>query len=197
MGKRAGWFFETPKAARRLRGLKNVKDDNKPKLELVASEGKQVDAKGKRSGKADSGLTVKQETFAQALAAGNSNSASYRLAYECSGMKENSIHTESSKLANNPAIAARVRAILDAKAQKNSIYQDRQREKHSDKIWRTLWNMIDAAETPPAVKANLLSLGAKAAGMLTEQVKIESVSSDSATLEKELVERLQRLSRAG
>lgn len=172
-----------------------MQEDNKPSLVLVASEGKKLDAKGKRSGKADSGLTVKQEAFAQALAAGNSNADSYRLSYDCSGMKENSIHTESSKLANNPVIAARVRAILDAKAQKNSIYQDRQREKHSDKIWRTLWNMIDAPETPPAVKANLLSLGAKAAGMLTEQVKIENISADSKSIESELVERLQRLSK--
>jgi hypothetical protein len=172
-----------------------MEDTSKPSLMLVASDGKSVDAKGKRSGKASSGLTVKQEAFAQALAAGNSNADSYRLSYECGGMKENSIHTESSKLANHPAIAARVRAILDAKAQRNSIYQDRQREKYSDRVWRNLWAMIDAPDTPPAVKANLLSLGAKAAGMLTDSVKIENISADSKSIESELIERLQQLSK--
>jgi hypothetical protein len=54
--------------------------------------------------------------------------------------------------------------------------------------------MLDDPATPPAVKANLLSLSAKAAGMLTDQVKIENISADSKDIEKELIERLQRLS---
>jgi hypothetical protein len=74
------------------------------------------------------------------------------------------------------------------------MFTDRQREKHSDKIWRKLWDMVDSHDTPPAVKASLLSLGAKAAGMLTEQVKIENISADSKDIERELIERLQRLS---
>ena len=60
-----------------------------------------------------------------------------------------------------------------------------------------MWAMIDDNMTPPAVKANLLSLGAKAAGMLTEKVEIENKSGDAATIERELIERLQRLSKAG
>jgi hypothetical protein len=53
--------------------------------------------------------------------------------------------------------------------------------------------MIEADETPPAVKANLLSLGAKAAGMLTDKVEIENKQADSKSIEAELLERLQRL----
>lgn len=171
-------------------------DTEKPSLTVI-SGGKDSDTKRKRSGKTPQGLTAKQEAFCQALANGTSNSDAYRLSYDVSNMKDNSIHTEASKLACNPAISQRVRAIIDAKQARNSIYTEKQREKHGDKIWRTLWSMIDAAETPPAVKANLLSLGAKAAGMLTEQVKIENVSADSKSIEQELVERLQRLSKAG
>jgi hypothetical protein len=111
-------------------------------------------------------------------------------------MKAATVHNEASKLFNNPAIAERVQAIIAEKKQKNSMFTDRQREKYSDRVWRNLWAMIDAPDTPPAVKANLLSLGAKAAGMLTEQVKIENVSSDSQSIEKELIERLQRLKSA-
>ena len=171
-------------------------EKDKPTLQVI-SGGKDSDTKGKRTGKTLSGLTAKQEKFCEALASGASNSDAYRAAYDCSRMKDNSIHTEASKLACNPAIASRVRAIMDAKKARNSIFTEKQREKHSDKIWRTLWAMIDAHDTPPAVKANLLSLGAKAAGMLTEQVKIENISADSKTIEQELIERLQRLSKTG
>lgn len=170
------------------------KDDNRPKLALVASEGKEIGESRKRTGKLPNGLTAKQEQFAQGLASGLSNADAYRAAYDAASMKDNTIHTEASKLACNPAISNRVRAILDEKAIKNSMYADRQREKHSDKIWRKLWDMVDDNNTPPAVKASLLSLGAKAAGMLTDQVKIENISADSKDIERELIERLQRLS---
>lgn len=172
-----------------------MQDDNKPKLTLVKGETEEgTSLKGKRTARLENGLTVKQEAFANALASGLSNSDAYRSAYETKTMKDASIHAEASRLANNPAIAARVRAILDQKKVRNSIYEDRQREKYSDRVWRNLWAMIDAPDTPPAVKANLLSLGAKAAGMLTEQVKIENISADSKDIERELIERLQRLS---
>ena len=167
--------------------------EGKPKLELVADN-----TKGKasiRSGKTATGLTAKQEAFCQLLASGLSNSDSYRQAYDVSGMKDSSIHTEASKLACRPAIAQRVKAIMAEKQERNSIFTERQREKYSDRVWRNLWAMIDAPETPPAVKANLLSLGAKAAGMLTDQVKIESTNTDSRSIEQELIERLQRLSK--
>lgn len=170
--------------------------DNRPKLVLVASEGEERTLQGKRSGKTPSGLTVKQEAFAQALANGLSNADAYRSAYDASGMKDASIHTEASKLATNPAISSRVQSLIEENKRRNSMFTDRQREKYSDRVWRNLWAMIDAPDTPPAVKANLLSLGAKAAGMLTEQVKIENISSDSQSIEKELIERLQRLKSA-
>lgn len=173
--------------------MKDTIDHNRPQLALVASGGESI-GKGKRSGKLPNGLTAKQENFAQALASGLSNADSYRAAYDATSMKDNTIHTEASKLACNPAIASRVREILGGKAIKNSMFADRQREKHSDRIWRNLWAMLDAAETPPAVKASLLSLGAKAAGMLTEQVRMETVTSDAKSIEAEILERLQRLS---
>jgi hypothetical protein len=173
--------------------MKDTIDHNKPKLALVASGGESI-GKGRRSGKLPNGLTAKQENFAQALASGLSNADSYRAAYDATSMKDNTIHTEASKLSNNPAIASRVREILDGKAIKNSMFADRQREKHSDKVWRTLWAMVDAAETPPAVKASLLSLGAKAAGMLTDKVEIDQKITDSKSIEAEILERLQRLS---
>jgi hypothetical protein len=169
-------------------------DDNKPKLTLIASGGESA-GRGKRSGnKTASGLTAKQESFAQGLSAGLSNSDAYRQSYDATSMKPGTIHNEACKLAAAPQIAVRVDQLIREKQARNSMFTDKQREKHSDRIWRRLWELCDAPETPPAVKASLLSLGAKAAGMLTEQVRIENVSADSKSIEAELLERLQRLS---
>jgi len=169
-------------------------DENKPKLTLVASEGESI-GKAKRSGnKTASGLTAKQSLFADGLVAGLSNADAYRQAYDTSNMKAATIHNEACKLAALPHVAARVDQLIREKQARNSMFTDKQREKHSDRIWRTMWAMVDAAETPPAVKASLLSLGAKAAGMLTDQVRMETVTSDAKTIEQELLERLQRLS---
>ena len=173
--------------------MKDTQGD-KPKLALVASEGESI-GKGRRSGnKTTSGLTVKQEAFSQGLASGLSNADAYRQAYDATSMKQGTIHNEACKLAALPHIAVRVDQLIREKQAKNSMFTDKQREKHSDRIWRRLWELCDAPETPPAVKASLLSLGAKAAGMLTEQVRMETVTSDSKSIEAEILERLQRLS---
>lgn len=163
----------------------NTQDNSTPALTVI--EG------GKRSGKTASGLTVKQEKFCQLMAQGLSNADSYRGAYDTSAMKDSTIYNEASKLSARQDIAARIEAIIAEKTRKNSMLTERQREKNSDRIWRKMWAMIDDAETPPAVKANLLSLGAKAAGMLTDKVEIENKSPDSKSIEAELLERLQRL----
>lgn len=171
-----------------------MKDENKPSLTLITSGGENI-GKGRRSGnKTASGLTAKQNMFAENLVAGLSNADAYRQAYDTANMKAATIHNESCKLASLPHIAARVDQLIREKQAKNSMFTDKQREKHSDRIWRNLWSMLDAAETPPAVKASLLSLGAKAAGMLTEQVRMETVTSDAKSIEAEILERLQRLS---
>ena len=165
-------------------------EDNKPKLELVAID-------GKRRKVGDEKLTAKQEAFCQNIVAGGmTNTDAYKAAYDSTGMKDSTIHQEACRVAAHPKVAARIAVLIEEKRQKNSMFTDRQREKYSDRVWRNLWAMIDNPETPPAVKANLLSLGAKAAGMLTDQLKIENTSSDSQSIEKELIERLQRLKSA-
>ena len=169
--------------------------ENRPVLQVVGGKEAGREGKGKRSGnKTGTGLTAKQEAFCAGLANGLSNADAYRQSYDTSNMKAATVHNEACKLASAPHIAARVDAIVSEAKRKNSMFTDKQRLKHSDRIWERIWHMIDAPETPPAVKANLLSLGAKAAGMLTEQVKIENVAAESKDIEKEILERLQRLS---
>lgn len=169
-------------------------DDNIPiTLKVIEGGRDNIPDTKKRSGKTLSGLTSKQEKFCDGLANGLSNADAYRAAYDASKMKANVIYTEASKLAVRHDISTRVEALIADKHRRNSVFTDKQREKNSDRIWRKVWELIDNPETPPAVKANLLSLGAKAAGMLTDKVQIENTQSDSASIEAEIIERLQRL----
>lgn len=176
-----------------------MQEDNKPKLSLVASEGKAI-AKGKKSGKAitGEGLTEKQLKFAEALAAGATNAEGYRMAYDTSNMAANTVYSEACKLAAHPKVAAKIAAILADKSARNSMEEDRRRERNSDRVWRGVWRLAENTDqnVPPAVQQSALALAAKMAGMLTEQVKIENVSADSSSIERELVERLQRLSKS-
>lgn len=144
-----------------------------------------------RTGKAGtpSGLTEKQEHFAKLLSEGATNSEAYRAAYDCSNMVPNTVHSESSKLASNPKISARVNELLGEKRARNSMLSERQ----SDRVWRNVWRLAEGENIPPSVQQAALALAAKMAGMLTEQVKIENISADSKSIESELLERLQRL----
>lgn len=138
-------------------------------------------------GKAASGLTIKQEAFAQELAKGATNSEAYRSAYNCDGMAASTVHQEACKLAQNPKVAARLEALLAQKAHA----EQRAAIKAADRVNAKAWAMIDNPDTPPAVVANLLNLQAKINGMLTDKIEVSNTSS-AADLERELRERLAR-----
>ena len=143
---------------------------------------------GKQAG-ALNGLTVKQEAFAIGLSEGLTNAEAYRRAYGAENMKPATIHVEACKLAQHPKVARRVDEILSQKRGKHSMLT----EKQSDRVWRNVWRLAEGDGVPPSVQQAALALAAKMAGMLTEQVKIENVSASSTELERELMERLQRL----
>jgi len=169
-------------------------ENTSPALTVI-SGGK--DKGSKRTGKAatPTGLTEKQERFAQGLASGLTNAESYRQSYDCSNMQANTIHTESSKLAASPKIDARLKELLADKSRQNSMSVLKQ----SERVWRGVWRLCENVEgnVPPAVQQSALALAAKMAGMLTDKVEIENKHADSGTIERELLERLQRLSKAG
>lgn len=166
-------------------------DSNPPALTVI-SGGK--DKGSKRTGKAatPTGLTEKQERFARGLAAGLTNAEAYRQAYDCSNMQGNTIHTESSKLAASPKIDARLKELLAEKSERNSMSALKQ----SERVWRGVWRLAEGENVPPAVQQSALALAAKMAGMLTDKVEIENKHADSGSLERELFERLQRLSKS-
>ncbi len=156
-------------------------DTDKPSLTVISG------GKGKpaTSGK----LTSRQEAFAIGLSEGLTNSEAYRRAYGAENMKPSTIHVESCKLAKHPKVEQRLQAILEEKRGRNSMLT----EKQSERVWRNVWRLAEGDGVPPSVQQAALALAAKMAGMLTEQVKIENVSASSTELERELMERLQRL----
>lgn len=161
----------------------------------VIAGGKDRPEGSKRTGKAatPTGLTEKQERFAQGLAAGLTNAESYRQSYDCGNMQANTIHTESSKLAASPKIDARLKELLADKSRLNSMSALKQ----SERVWRGVWRLAEGDNVPPAVQQSALALAAKMAGMLTDKVELETKHADAGTIERELIERLQRLSKAG
>lgn len=165
-------------------------DDTKGLTVIEGGKGK----KGKgRTGKAatPTKLTEKQDAFARHLAAGLTNSEAYRLAYDAEGMKPHTIWSEACKLGQHRGVTERVEQILAEKRGKHSM----ETLKASDRVWRNVWRLAEGENVPPSVQQAALALAAKMAGMLTDQVKVENVNADSSTIERELVERLQRLSK--
>ena len=176
------------------------KGPDKPKLELVKGQDSPKDGTqdnvvqlipSGRVGKAASGLTVKQEAFANGLANGLSNSDAYRQAYDTSGMKPNVVHTEACKLANRPDITNRMNELLQEKKARNSMLSERQ----TDRVWRNVWRLAEGQGIPPAVQQSALQLAAKMAGMLTDKVEVKQETVTSQSIESELLERLQRLAK--
>ena len=166
-------------------------DENKgPETILRLIEGGKQRPKAKvisgASGKAASGLTVKQEAFAEALANGATNSEAYRAAYNTDGMAQTTIHQEGCKLAQHPKVAERVEELLRAKQAQKQLVAARA----EDRIWKQVWSVLEADATPAAVKVSAAALAAKLAGMVTDKVQVETGT--VADIERELAERLRR-----
>ena len=161
-----------------------MENNDRPKLTVVKG------GKGRTGNRTTpSGLTEKQEKFAQCLAEGMTLAEAYRQSYDCSTMALATIHNEAAKLGQHHGITARVNALLDEKGRRNGMGA----LKREDRVWRGVWRLAEGENVPPSVQQAALALAAKMAGMLTDSVKIENISGDSSTIEKELLERLQRL----
>lgn len=168
------------------------RNKGKPSLRLVTgkrSESGEI-AKGNSpgaSGRAASGLTLKQERFAQELSEGATNVAAYRAAYDAGGMQQTSVEVEGCKLAANPKIAQRVQDLLAAKQAK----ADRVSARTEDRIWRGVWELAEGADIAPATKATALALAARMAGLFQDRIEVKQAGS-AADIERELMERLRK-----
>jgi hypothetical protein len=86
--------------------------DNPPAGVVVLARGR---------GKDPNGLTAKQEEFAQGVGTrGETLAASYRAAYDAASMSPAAVHVEACRLMQNPAVALRINALVQAKRVKTS-----------------------------------------------------------------------------
>jgi len=178
----------------------DTEETGTPKLRVVqgglepeaeGSEPSEAGENSTRSGKAASGLTLKQEEFCKQLAAGATNADAYRAAFDADGYKPATLYTKASALALREDIRRRVDEIMAAQRAKAQHVGERM----TDRIWRNLWALAEDSATPPATKVAALSLAAKAAGMLVERVETKSVNA-SEDIERELREKLARFTKA-
>jgi len=60
-------------------------------------------------------LTAKQDAYARNVASGMTQAAAYRAAYDATGMRQETVYVEASRLAANPKIALRNESLREAK----------------------------------------------------------------------------------
>lgn len=105
--------------------------------------------------KDDNGLTERQEGFAQCVAKGLTLTEAYEQNYDCSNSKKATTWNAASKLIDHPAVAARVKHLLEVKREKtHAIDAMRIRQHVFDRL------MIESVEdeSPPAARIKALEL---------------------------------------
>lgn len=136
----------------------------------------------------ETGLTPKQEAFAQAVARdGNSYSAAYRLAYDTSNMSPGTIYTEASLLAASPKIAQRLQEIVRDIKQENSA----QAETRAERVLKTLETLMLNAKTD-AARLRAAELLGKTVGLYRDVQETRETGATVAELEAQLSEMLRK-----
>lgn len=183
-------------AVRRLNAVSDTGNDKiKPKAKgkvkpaLSVVPGSVVVPLAKGQGKDENGLTAKQEAFCQGVGSrGDTLAASYRAAYDASGMTPASIHAEACRLMANPLIASRVNALVREKQAKTSHDAARIRSHVIERLHSESIN----PDNPPAARVRALELLGKldVVGAFRERVETEAKQAApddiAATLEARL-----------
>lgn len=144
----------------------------------------------------DNGLTVKREAFCQAMSSGHysSQSAAYRVAFDCSNMAPATVHAEASRLMANPAVAARITELNELKRAVNSLDHAKIR---AHVIARLHIESLDP-DSSPAARIRALELLGKLGGVgaFDRQAEDNSLPQDADAVTKALRERLEALAKA-
>lgn len=165
------------------------KGGNKAAL-LVAST-KTTDGRDIR--KNEDGLTVKQMEFATYVANGMTMADAYRNAYDTENMKLGSIYTAASLLMDRPAVAQRVKAILEDRYNKSLIHNVKHVRQHV--FDRLMIESIDPKSPPSARIQAVVWLGkVDVVGMFKENMEAETTDKRKVEdIEKEIRARLTAL----
>ena len=134
-------------------------------------------------------LTVKQESFAQKVAAGSILSDAYRESYAAENMADKTVWSEACRLAQNPKVATRIKAIQDENEQSRRVIALRREEY----VLKRLQEEAEQAETDGS-RVRALELLGKTVGLFTDKVEIEQdTDKTAAELEADLERRLSAL----
>ena len=134
-------------------------------------------------------LTAKQEAFAQQVAAGAILSDAYRDCYAAENMADRTVWTEACRLASNPKVATRIKAIqTDRESDQRMV-----RLRREEYVLKRLQQEAEQAETDGARVRSLELLG-RTISMFADRVEVEQDESKSAAeLERDLEKRLRDL----
>lgn len=159
-----------------------------PKMSVI-NGGRERTPKGKTKQRSapdiSTGLTEKQERFAQEIMAGANYTAAYRAAYSADGMADGTVWTEAHKMAAHPKVTARLEQLRAAKEAERRM----QALSLSDFVvagWKELAQskIVHAdgtiEEIPPAVRTRNLELIGKHLGMFVDRVETTDMTDRSA-----------------
>ena len=134
-------------------------------------------------------LTAKQEAFAQQVAAGAILSDAYRECYAAENMADRTVWTEACRLASNPKVATRIKAIQTERESDQRMVRLRREEY----VLKRLQEEADGADVAGA-RVRALELLGKSISMFSDRVEVEQDGDKSAAeLEADLEKRLRDL----
>ena len=154
----------------------------------VHTEELQADVRGKKCRSAaspETGLTEKQERFAQEIMAGANYTAAYRAAFNASGMTDGAVWVEAHRLAASPKVTLRLDQLAEQKEAERRM-QAACLTQFVVEGWKQLAQRKivhqdgTVEEIPPAVRTRNLELIAKHLGMFVERIETADVSDRSA-----------------
>ena len=130
-------------------------------------------------------LTLKQQTFADSIAAGQTQAAAYRSAYDAADMAPATVWNEASKLVRHPEVSDRV----DHLQRESALSAATRREATRNFVFRELAALaMDAPTSNARLKA--LELLGKSVGMFTDRVEVEEVERSAEEIEASIRMRL-------
>ena len=149
------------------------------------------------------GLTEKQERFAQEIMAGANYTAAYRAAFNASGMTDGAVWVEAHRLAASPKVTLRLDQLAEQKEAERRM-QAACLTQFVIEGWKQLAQRKivhqdgTVEEIPPAVRTRNLELIAKHLGMFVERIETADVSDRSADeIEEAIRARLAQHSNKG
>jgi hypothetical protein len=157
----------------------NRPDPGTPKMSVIQG-GKGGTAKRKTKTRSaphpETGMTEKQERFAQEIMAGANYTAAYRAAYVTDDMNDQTVWRRACELAADSKVTAR---LYELRAQKEAE-QRMQGVSRSGFVIAELQKMASDKNIPPAVKVRALELMGKTVALFTDRVETEDTTDRSA-----------------